>query len=254
MPPALLADTGAGLLAAIEILAALHAQRLDLRPARSLRLDVSMFDGAAALMSLSLLRGAVLGRTAPGLLGDYACYRTYRCRDGRFMAVASLEPEFWRGVCRTLGLDAERFVAAQWSERRQPDMIAAVEGVFATADQAHWARVFERRDLCVEPVLHPVEVARSALARARGVMAQQESAASRPSRRTRRKGSDRAKTPALFPSPRLFAASPAFPELRASRPRPKAPGLGQHTSEVLASLGFKPARVQALRDQGVIPA
>ena len=62
-------------------------------------LDVSIADGAFALMSLYVDEYLATG-TEPGpghyiLTGRYACYDIYTCADGKHVAVGAIEPQFW---------------------------------------------------------------------------------------------------------------------------------------------------------------
>ena len=66
--------------------------------ARASYLDVSIADGALAMMSLYvdeyLATGAEPGPGHYILTGRYACYDVYACADGRFVAVGAIEPQF----------------------------------------------------------------------------------------------------------------------------------------------------------------
>lgn len=60
--------------------------------------DISMLDGALALQSMALSTLHRYGTTRPRgqdmLTGALANYNIYRCRDGKYLAVGSLEPKF----------------------------------------------------------------------------------------------------------------------------------------------------------------
>jgi alpha-methylacyl-CoA racemase len=101
------------------------------------------------------------------LSGGAPCYAVYRCADGRFMAVGSLEPKFWQATCAVLG--HPEWSARHWSQGLVPGSAASmalrteVAAVFASQPMAHWATRFESVDACVTPVLrldelqhHPV--------------------------------------------------------------------------------------------------
>jgi crotonobetainyl-CoA:carnitine CoA-transferase CaiB-like acyl-CoA transferase len=233
VPAGLFADTAAGLYGALHVVALLTVPR---PKRRAVRVDVSMYDAAMVLMGLPLQR-ALMTETraaAPGLNGDFACYRNYRCRDGGFMAVGALEPAFWSRVCEVVGLS--RHTGAQWSSKKQAEVVADFEAAFAAKDRSEWTKAFEGEDVCVEPVLKLDEVLRSPLAKSRSAFGRQRGARS------------------SFESPLLFASSAgaAFPGLARSRVRPKAPALGEHTDEVLRSIKYSRAEVAALREQGVV--
>ena len=91
------------------------------------------------------------------LSGGAPCYGVYRCADGRWMAVGSLEPKFWQALCDTLGHPEWR--ERHWSTGLVPGsdasmaLRAEVAKVFATEPMAHWTAKFESVDACVTPVL-----------------------------------------------------------------------------------------------------
>jgi alpha-methylacyl-CoA racemase len=225
VPPGLFADTAAGLLAIVAILARLQDRRR--KDFKGGSLDLSILDGGLALQASSLIRFLAAPQEEPDdLWGTHACYRTYECADGRWMAVASLEPRFWKEVCETLGL--ARHVKAQWSKRRQPGVCADFEAVFRTKAQKQWIEVFDPLDVCVTPVRTLGEAAEDPQVKSRAPFV--PLGAGKPA----------------FPSPAFL------PQLCGTRPRKRAPRHGEHTSPVLRSLGYSKTRLRALRDTGVI--
>jgi alpha-methylacyl-CoA racemase len=107
IPLNLIADyAGASLHAAVGILAALVARE---RTGRGQHIDISFTDATFALLAASPLVSGYLrsGGTAPsrgvGLFsGTYPYYSTYRCSDGRLIAIAALETHFWTSFCEVL--------------------------------------------------------------------------------------------------------------------------------------------------------
>ena len=103
LPGATLADSaGGGMHAVIAILAALVK-------GEGAYLDVSVADGVLSLMTLAvdeyLATGAEPAYQHSMTTGRYACYGTYPAGDGRWLAVAAIEPKFWANFCRLLGLE-----------------------------------------------------------------------------------------------------------------------------------------------------
>jgi crotonobetainyl-CoA:carnitine CoA-transferase CaiB-like acyl-CoA transferase len=130
--------------------------------------DVSMTHEVYRHHVLARFALEATGRTpTPGrdlLSGGAPCYGAYRCSDGRFMAVGSLEPKFWQALCSTLG-------HPEWSERHWSTGLvpgseaslalrAEVAKVFATETMAQWTERFESVDACVTPVLRLDELQR----------------------------------------------------------------------------------------------
>uniref|UniRef100_UPI00260C83FD CoA transferase n=1 Tax=uncultured Alcanivorax sp. TaxID=191215 RepID=UPI00260C83FD len=68
--------------------------------------DVAMLDGALALQSMALATHHQHGSSQPRgkdmLTGALANYNVYRCRDGRYLAVGSLEPKFFMAFLKEI--------------------------------------------------------------------------------------------------------------------------------------------------------
>ena len=222
LPGTQLADVTGGLLAVIGVLAALRARE---RTGRGQVVEVTLRDGALALMTLPMTRALAGGPGMDELSGAYACYRVYRCRDGRDLAVGALEPKFWERLCRVLALDD--LVGRQWAGgARAQEAIAAFSRVFATRDRDEWVRLLADEDVCVEPVLDAREAAEAAPHSLADV---------RVSGGTLR----------TVASPvRLTATPPRY--------RREPPAAGQHTHEVLAEAGYTPREIEAMRGDGVV--
>lgn len=137
--------------------------------------DAAMTDGSALLTSLfhalsarglwSETRGANL------LDGGAPFYRCYACRDGRFVAVGALEPQFYAALLKGLEIpanEAPQFDLTGWS-----GLHARFASVFGTRDRDDWAAHFADTDACVTPVLTMVEAPRHPHNLARGTFADQ---------------------------------------------------------------------------------
>lgn len=174
-PPApplnVVADYGGGsMLVLVGILAALWERE---RSGRGQVVDAAMVDGVSLLAQLTwAMRGVGAWRDERGanlLDGGAPFYDTYACADGRYVAVAALEPQFYATLLDGLGIGAEdlppQLDPAGWPVIR--DRLAAE---FASRPRDHWTEVFAEVDACVTPVLswgeaaqHPHLVARATL-------------------------------------------------------------------------------------------
>ncbi len=159
IPGATVADSaGGGMQAVMAILAALVRRG---STGEGARLDVSVSDGVLALMALQVDEYLATGATpAPGsgmLTGRYACYDTYAAADGRWLAVAAIEPRFWANLCHALGL--ERWSHHQTDDDVQDQVRADLQAVFSTHDRDKWVEELAPADTCVAPVLSVPEVA-----------------------------------------------------------------------------------------------
>jgi alpha-methylacyl-CoA racemase len=169
-PVNLLGDyAGGGMTAAFGIACALIEARAS---GRGQVIDAAMIDGVALLTAkLQGLRAAGLFSDQPGtnwIDSGAPCYDTYRCADGRYIAVGALEPDFYREFVSRLGVDVagwpDQDDRAAWPRLRE--LIAAA---VATRPQAEWASIYEGTDACVTPVLTFDEAARHPHNAERGV-------------------------------------------------------------------------------------
>jgi crotonobetainyl-CoA:carnitine CoA-transferase CaiB-like acyl-CoA transferase len=131
MPPLPIADLAAGgLTASLRVVAALLERQ---RTGRGAHLVISMTH-----------ESHVLAQYAGPLTGSLACYRIYRCADGRFLTVAALETKFWRRLCEV--------IRRPELVDRQDDAHAELEEVFVRRPLAEWLAVFAGEDVAVGPV------------------------------------------------------------------------------------------------------
>lgn len=171
LPGATVADIAAGgMQAAMAVLAALLRRE---RTGVGELLDVSIADGAFALMSLYVDEYLATGvEPGPGhyiLTGRYACYDTYTCADGRHVAVGAIEPQFWRNLVRLLGL--EQYADAQLDDERQDEIRNAMAERFATRSRDEWVALLGPEDTCVAEVNSVAEATVSDQVAARGLIA-----------------------------------------------------------------------------------
>jgi alpha-methylacyl-CoA racemase len=203
---------GGGLLLAFGITAAILRARIS---GQGQVVDAAMVDGTAIQLSLVhglLAQGRWTDERGTNLFdGAAPYYRTYRCSDGRFVAVGALEPQFYSAVLRVLGLAGDPVFAEQDDRARWPEMTVRLVELFATRTRDDWAAEFDGRGACVTPVLTLTEAATHPHNAARG---------------TYRDLGDGFVQPG--PAPR-FLGTPA------GEPRP-APAVGEHTGEVFAEL------------------
>jgi alpha-methylacyl-CoA racemase len=160
VPLNLVADFGGGgLLLAFGVLAALlerqHSGKGDV-------VDAAMVDGVATLMAsifAALQAGFFSERRGENMLDSGApFYDTYETKDGKFVSVGALEPQFYQILIEQLGLQGSappplaHMQATQW-EALRPKM----EELFLTRTRDEWCEIFDETDACVAPVLSPTE-------------------------------------------------------------------------------------------------
>lgn len=231
LPGATVADSaGGGMHAALAIVAALFKVA---RGGEGRYLDVAVADGVLNLMALYLDRYLATGEdTQPGtdvLTGRYAWYGVYRCADGQHVAVGAIESQFFRNLCRLLGL--EQFSASQYDDARQGEMRAAFRERFLTRSRQDWVDALAGADTCVAPVLSIPEVAHDAHLRSRATF-------------MRARHPQRGEFEQLGP---VLAGGERAQPLHVLSP----PGTTD-TEAVLGAAGFGAAEITALREQGCV--
>jgi alpha-methylacyl-CoA racemase len=157
---------GGGLHAVTAVLAALvHRDRTG----EGVHLDVAAVDGVLWLMSVQLEEALAPAPESPVRLlsGAFACYRTYECRDGRWLSVGALEARFWQTLCQAIGMPG--LVDDQLVDARQPELIAALAARFRERDRDTWVAQLGPLATCVAPVLTPAEVLADEHLAARGL-------------------------------------------------------------------------------------
>ncbi|PNY25663.1 Isopenicillin N epimerase component 2 [Tolypocladium capitatum] len=124
--------------------------------------EANMVDGASYLatfprLMLKTSQGA-RGRGRNILDGGCPFYDTYATKDGRYVSVAALEPQFFAALMTGLGLAGQG-----WDERRHdpaewPALRRVFEDVFARRTRGEWEAVFDGTDACCVPVLDYAEL------------------------------------------------------------------------------------------------
>jgi alpha-methylacyl-CoA racemase len=164
----LVADFGGGSMFMVAgILAALHERQ---HSGLGQVVDAAMVDGVASLMTMAYgmhAAGDWVDRRESNLLdGGAPFYDTYRCADGKYVAVGALEPQFYAVLIERLGVtpDGEQHDRDQW-----PAMRKLFGDAFVRRTRDEWAEVFGDSDACVAPVLSLEEAPYHPQLRDRGV-------------------------------------------------------------------------------------
>jgi alpha-methylacyl-CoA racemase len=228
-PAGQIADLGGGaLMAAFGILAALRERD---RSGEGQLVDVSMADGALSWLGMVAARylaeDVVPRRGDLELAGSLVCYRPYACADG-WVTLGALEPKFWQAWCR--GVGRQDLVEQQFA-RPGSDAHREVQDIFRARTREEWRAFASEHDCCLEPVLDLDEALDSELVRAREMVIElDQPGAQRPVR--------------LLGVPVKLSRTPGDAN------RGPGPGLGEHTREVLAGLGYGAEEIAALLESG----
>lgn len=147
-----IADIAVGSLnSVIGILAAVNHRR---STGQGQYIDVAMMDGCVPFNSIDgagfLVSGKQPEREGERLNGG-CVYDYYETKDGQYMSVGSLEPQFWERFCMAIGRE-DLIEGTVWPENVH-EVKAQIRGIFKTKTRSEWEEVFARYDACVQPVL-----------------------------------------------------------------------------------------------------
>ena len=228
-PPApplnLVGDFGGGALyLAFGIACALLEAR---RSGRGQVVDAAMTDGAASLMTMFYgFRAQGLWQDVRGanLLDSGApWYDVYETRDGKHVAIGSIEGRFYAELIKRLGLEGEP-LPKQYDLKRWPELRARFAARFREKTRAEWCAAMEGSDVCFAPVLtleeapkHPHNATRGTFIEVDGIV-------------------QPAPAPRFSRTPGGIGCAPAKP--------------GEHTDQGLADWGFSAAEIAALKQAG----
>lgn len=168
-PPTLVGDLGGG---ALYLVVGMLAALLQVKAGGSGQvIDAAIVDGSANLMNLLLAfaAGGMPMERGKGWVDGPYWYGSYRCADGRFLAVGPIEPQFHAQFLRLLGLEGDPDFAQSLDASTWPAARERLAAVLATRTQAQWCELFEGSDACVAPVLDPYEAATHPHIAARGI-------------------------------------------------------------------------------------
>lgn len=168
-PLNLIGDFGGGALyLAMGICAALLETS---RSGRGQVIDCAITDGVASLSALFYgLRASGRWnehRGANFLDGAAPFYDTYECSDGKYVAIGSYEPQFYRELLEKLGLSQDPLFAEQWDRSRWDEMKVRIADVISRRTREEWCAMIEGSDACFAPVLTWEEAALHSHNRAR---------------------------------------------------------------------------------------
>ena len=146
VPPALIADIGAGSYPAImNILLALRKRDLSKEGSY---IDISMTDGLFTFMFWALGKGFSKNEWSQNsdyyLSGGSPRYNIYETKDKRYLAVAPIEDRFWNKFCEVIDLD----ITYKGQKKTDQEIIEKVTSIIKTKTSGYWDKVFKKADCC----------------------------------------------------------------------------------------------------------
>ncbi|MDG1081523.1 MAG: CaiB/BaiF CoA-transferase family protein [Porticoccaceae bacterium] len=222
---------GGSLHAVIGILAAVNQRHIS---GEGQQIDISMTDAMFSLNALfgsTYLSAGVEPTSGSMSLNGGSFYDYYQTSDNRYLSIGSLEPQFFQVLCQTLGDDELLTLANQQDSETQKALRAKLDTIIATKTLAQWREIFKDREACVEPVLTFAEACEYQDSAQREMIVDVK---------TPNGGSQRQVGSAL-------KLSKSAPEYGVS-----GGAIGQHSSEILADLGFDKDAIATLRSSGAV--
>ncbi len=194
-------------------------------------LDVSMTDGAVAFNALFAAAYLVDGSEnccGEGVLNGGSLYDFYETRDGKYISVGGLEPQFFSAFCEAIG--RPDLISGGVIPSDLPRVKEEVRRAVKTKTRDEWTALFGKIDACVEPVLSLGEALEDDQVRARGMVVE-----------VGLPGGGKVKQPG---HPIRYSATP--PEYG-----PAGCAAGIHTREVLLRLGYRNDEIDEFEKTGL---
>ena len=179
VPTNLIGDFGGGgMLLAFGVLAGILSAK---NTGKGQVIDCAMIDGASILNAMTYAMFNIGmwqdQRGVNALDGGAHFYDTYETSDGKWIALGSVEPQFYAILLEKLGLAGDPLFAQQSEHGLWPELKVRLEAIFLTRSRDEWCALMEDTDICFAPVLslaeapkHPHNVARGTFVEVDGVI------------------------------------------------------------------------------------
>lgn len=229
-------DEIGGLVCAWGITAALYSRE---KTGKGQLVDTSLMGSLIAAMGLVMAAPSILGdefsRGKRAEAGN-PIYNHYKCRDGKWLALAHLQPDiYWPKVCKALGItemeNDPRFDTIEKRGENGKELVAILDEIFVSRPRDEWLEILKKEGCICTPVQSPIEVTNDTQALANDYFIH----VNHP-----KWGEIK-----MVGFPWLFSETPASW-------RREAPEFGQHTREILQELGYSPDEITQFKDEGVI--
>ena len=144
---------GGGMLLALGVCAALNTVN---KEGKGQVIDAAMTEGSALLMSMmyGMFSSGIWTDSRDSNLLDGAAhfYGCYECKDGKFVSIGSIEPQFYALLREKMNIDEDIFDnqmdKTSWSALREN-----LEIRFKEKTRDEWCEIMEGTDICFAPVL-----------------------------------------------------------------------------------------------------
>lgn len=191
--------------------------------------DAAMIDGAATLMASTFAAHQVgfwSDERGTNLLDSGShFYEVYETRDGKYISLGAIEPQFYATLLEKLGDEAVHF-EQQFDSENWPRMKSTLAAIILRKTRDEWDAIFADADACYAPVLSMSEVRHHPHHVARGTFIEDGD------------------TWLPAPAPR-FSRTPGEVIRHAAR-------IGEHTREVLRESGLSDADIEQRIASGAV--
>ena len=155
-------------------------------------------------------------------------YNIYKCKDGRFLTVGTIEPKFWQRFCDLIEYpDLEK---RQFDFAHKEEIEARIKEKLLSKTQAEWLELIGGAEFCVTPVLNVKEALETELTAQENMLMSEE---------------------CDLGAIRYVGAPVKFSDGEWSV-RLRAPRLGEHSVEVLQELGYSLEEIAAMKDKSAV--
>lgn len=232
IPGNLLGDmAGGGMQAAIGILAALMAR---VTTGKGQFVDIAMTDGVVSLLSFYLARyfhyGQLPKEEDMSSTGAKHYYNVYETKDGKFISVACApEPWFYANLCKAL--ECEEFIPFQTDVEKAGEIRAYFAKKFLTKTRDEWFNILSQTDIAVGKVYGLDELPSDPQMQHRRMIVE----INHPVKGKIKQAGISIKLSETPGTVRRLGGTP-----------------GEHTEEVLTSLGYTHDDIGRLRERGVV--
>ena len=194
-------------------------------------IDISMTDGMIAFNAVYGANFLVDGQEPvreKAFLNGGSLYDFYETKDGGYLSVASIEPQFFAAFCTAI--NCPDLIPEGIDPPDSKNVKSRIRQIIKTKTRGEWTELFRNIDACVEPVLSLSEALNDTNAKERGIVVDVDCADG--------------KTVRQLASPIKFSDTPQ--EYKKAGVPP-----GTHTKEVLVELGYSEEEIENFEKTGM---
>ena len=194
-------------------------------------IDISMTDGMIAFNAVYGTSFLVDGQEPvreKAFLNGGSLYDFYETKDGGYLSVAGIEPQFFAAFCTAI--NCPDLIQGGIDPPDSKNVKSRIRQIIKTKTRDAWTELFQNVDACVEPVLSLSEALNDTNAKERGIVVEVDCADG--------------KTVRQLASPIKFSNTPQ--EYKKAGVPP-----GTHTKEVLLELGYSEEEIEDFEKTGL---